>query len=92
MKRSALPVKKLSSAFSRPTTAGLTPAGRLAVEAHVDAIEADIRAEVDARMGEKTDVSAGGASTEVIGYASGGDFIFDLNPDDLEKEFYACVA
>ena len=51
MKRGALPAKKLSLTSSRPTTAGLTPAGRLAVEAQVDAIEADIRAEVDAKMG-----------------------------------------
>ena len=58
----------------------------------MDAIEADIRAEVDARMGEKVDVSAGGASIEVIGHASGGDFIYDLSPDDLEKEFYARMA
>ena len=53
---------------------------------------ADIRAEVDARMGEKTDVSAGGASTDVIGHTSKGDFIYDWNPSDLEKEFYACMA
>ena len=92
MKRGALPVKKLSSASSRPTTAGLTPAGKLTVEAQVDAIEADIRAEVDARMGEKTDVPAGGTSAEVIGRTSGGDFIYDLNPGDLEKEFYAQMA
>ena len=87
MKRSALPVKKLSSASSRPTTAGLTPAGRLAVEAQVDAIEADIRAEVDARMGEKVDVSAGGAGIEVIGRASGGDFIYDLSRMIWKRSF-----
>ena len=92
MKRSALPVKKLSLASIRPTTAGLTPAGKLAVEAQVDAIEADIRAEVDAKMGEKVDISSGGAGIEVIGRASGGDFIYDLSPGDLEKEFYAQMA
>ena len=92
MKRIMLPTKKLSSAPSRPTTAGLTLAGKLAVEAQVDAIVADVRAEVDARMGEKVDVSTGGPSIEVIGLASGGDFIYDLSPDDLEKEFYAQIA
>ena len=92
MKRGALPAKKLSSASIRPTTAGLTPAGRLAAEAQLDAIEADIRAEVAARMGEKVDISAGGATIEVIGRAPGGDFIYYLSPDDLEKEFYACMA
>ena len=56
MKRGVLPAKKLSSASSRPTTAGLTPAGKLTAEAQADAIVADIRAEVDARMAEKEDV------------------------------------
>ena len=37
-------------------------------------------------------VPAGGAGIEVIGHASGGDFIYDLSPDDLEKEFYARMA
>ena len=35
------------------------------------------------------DVPAGGADDEVIGHALGGDFIYDLNPGDLEREFYA---
>ena len=65
------------------------PAGKPTAEAQADAIVADIRAEVDAWMGEKTDAPAGGASAEVIGRTSGGDFIYDLNPGDLEKEFYA---
>ena len=89
MKRGALPAKKLSSSSSRPTTVGLTPTSRHAVEARVDAIEAEIRAAVDARLGEKENVPAGGAGIEVIGHASGGDIIYDLSPDDLEKEFYA---
>ena len=38
------------------------------------------------------DVPAGGANVEVIGHASGGDFIYDLHPGDLEKEFYAQMA
>ena len=38
------------------------------------------------------DVSSGGIGIEVIGRASGGDFIYDLIPDDLEKEFYARMA
>ena len=53
---------------------------------------ADIRAEVDTRMAEESDVPTGGANDEVIGYAPGGDFIYDLNPGDLEKEFYAQMA
>ena len=92
MKRGALPVKKLSSSSSRPTTAGLTPTGRPAVEAQVDAIEADIRAEVDAKFAEKEKVLADGAGIEVIGHAPGDDFIFYSNQDDLEKEFYAQMA
>ena len=92
MKRGELPAKKLSLSSSRPTTPGLTPTGKLAAEAKADAIVADIRAEVDARMAEKTDVPTGGASAEVIGHAPGGDFIYDLNPGDLEKEFYAPMA
>ena len=87
-----LPAKKLSSVPSRPTTAGLMPAGKPTAEAQADAIMADIRAEVDARMAEKTDVPSGGANVEVIGHAPGGDFIYDLNPGDLEKEFYAQMA
>ena len=92
MKRGTLPVKKLSSSSSRPTTAGLTPTGRPAVEAQVDTIKAKIRAEVDARLGEKENVPTDGAGIEVIGHASSGDIIYDLSPDDLEKEFYARVA
>ena len=38
------------------------------------------------------DVPTGGTSTEVIGRAFGGDFIYDLSPNDLEKEFYARMA
>ena len=87
MKRSALPVKKLSSAPRRPTTAGLTPAGKLATEVQADAIVADIRAKVDARIGEETDVSAGGANTEVIGHTCGGDFIYDLNRVIWKRSF-----
>ena len=70
----------------------MMPAGKLTAEAQADAIVADIRAEVDARMAEKTDVPADGANVEVIGHAPGGDFIYDLNPGDLEKEFYAQMA
>ena len=92
MKRGELPAKKLSLTSSWPTTAGLTPAGKSAAEAKADAIVADVRAEVDARMAEKTDVPTGGANAEVIGHAPGGDFIYDLNPGDLEKEFYAQMA
>ena len=28
----------------------------------------------------------------MIGHASGGDFIYDLHPGDLEREFYAQMA
>ena len=37
------------------------------MEVRVDAIEAEIRAEVDAKLGEKEKVPAGGAGIEVIG-------------------------
>ena len=63
-----------------------------AAEEKVDAIVAEARAEVDARMEEETDVPAGGANDEVISHAPGGDLIYDLNPDDLEREFYAQMA
>ena len=89
MKQSVLPAKKLASTPSRPTTAGLTLAGKSSAEAQADEILAEIRAEVDARMAEETEVPAGGANDEVIGRALGGDFIYDLNPGDLEREFYA---
>ena len=92
MKRAVLPVKKLSSSSSRPTTAVLTPTGKPAVEAQVDAIEAEIRPEVDAKLAEKEKVPADDAGTEVIGRVPGDDFIFDSNQDDLEKEFYAQMA
>ena len=88
-KRGVLPAKKLASTSSRPTTAGLMPTGKLTAEAQADAIVADIRAEVDARLAKKADVPTGGANDEVIGHAPGGDFIYDLNPGDLEREFYA---
>ena len=87
-----LPAKKRASTPSRPTTAGLTPAGKLTVEERADAIVAEARAEGDARMAEGTGVPAGGAGDEVIGPALGGDFIYDLNPGDLEREFYARTA
>ena len=91
-KRGVLPAKKLSSKRTRPTTAGLTLARKLSAEAKADAIVAEVRAEVDARMAEESVVPAGGANVEVIGHASGGDFIYDLHPGDLEKEFYAQMA
>ena len=84
-KPSMLPAKKLASTPSRPTTADLTPAGKPTAEAQADAILAEIRAEVDARMAEEMDVPAGGANVEVIGHASGGGFIYDLHPGDLER-------
>ena len=92
MKRGELPAKKLSLSSRRPTTAVLTPAGKTAAEAKADAIVADIRDDVDTKMAEETDVPAGGTSAEVIGHASCGDFIYDLNPGDLEREFYAQMA
>ena len=91
-RQSVLPTKKLASTPSRPTTAGLTPAGKLTAEAQADAIVADIRAEVDARMAEESDVPAGGANVDVIGHAPGGDFIYYSHPGDLEREFYAQMA
>ena len=37
-------------------------------------------------------VPTGGTDDEVIGHALSGDFIYDLNPGDLEREFYARTA
>ena len=50
---------------------------------------AEARAEVDARMAKEAGVPAGGTDDEVIGHVLGGDFIYDLNPSELEREFYA---
>ena len=52
-KQSVLPAKKLASTPSRPTTAGLTLAGKPTAEDRADAIVAEVRAEVDARMAEE---------------------------------------
>ena len=49
MKRSVLPAKKVSPELSRPTTAGLEPSGKPAVEKKVDAIEAAAKAKVAAK-------------------------------------------
>ena len=91
-RQSVLPAKKLASPPSRPTTAGLTPAGKPTAEERADAIVADAWAEVDARTAKETGVPAGGTDDEVIGHVLGGDFIYDLNPSELEKEFYARSA
>ena len=50
IERGMLPAKKLSSASTRPTTAGLAPAGKSVVEETVDTVEAKIRAEVTERQ------------------------------------------
>ena len=85
-----LPMKKLSAALSRPTTAGLVP------EEKVDAIEAEARAKIarEAREKEEEEAkmrgSAPGADVEVTGRALWTEANSDLGPDDLEKAFYVC--
>ena len=60
---------------SRPTTASLAPAGKPTTEERADAVVAEARAEVDARMAKEAGVPAGGTDDEGIGHVLGGDFI-----------------
>ena len=53
MKRSMLPAKKLSSALSRPTTAGLAPSGKATAEEKVDAIVDEVHARLAREAQEK---------------------------------------
>ena len=98
IKRGMLPAKKLSSAPTRPTTVGLAPAGKSAVEKRVDAIEAQIRAEFAAKQQkeeeeeEKQKDLAGGTSTQVVSHTLAVDPDRDLSVEDMEKYVYAYLA
>ena len=98
MSRNVLPAKKLSSASSRPTTPGLAPSGKAAVEEKVDAIVAESRARLAREAQEKEEEEekrrgpAPGDDAEVTGRALWADPDSDLGPEDLEKAFYACLA
>ena len=95
MKRGALPAKKLSSVFSWPTTAGLTPAGKSTAEKKVDAIVEEAIAKIAAKQkeeeeAERPEALAGGTSAQVINPTLDPDY--DLSVEDMEKAIYAELA
>ena len=97
MKRGTLPAKKLSLASTRPTMAGLAPAGKSIVEENVDAIEAEIRAEVAAKQRKEEEEKKlktldGGTSTQAVSRTLAVDPDHDLSVEDMEKAVYAYLA
>ena len=86
----------LSSTPSRPTTAGLVPSGRLAVEKKVDAIMAEARTKIAAKQKEeeveKLTALASGNSAQVVNPTLAVDPDDDLSVEDMEKAIYAYLA
>ena len=91
-----MPAKKLTLASTRPTTAGLAPAGKLTVEEKVDEIEAEVWAEVAARQQKEETKElkalAGGTSAPAVCRTLAVDPDLDLSVEDMEEAIYACLA